>query len=30
MVLATERYAHLKAELFQEADLIRAEVSLIA
>ena len=27
-VLVTERYAHLKPELFQEADLIRADVSL--
>jgi hypothetical protein len=24
----TERYAHLKPELFQEADLLRADVSL--
>ncbi|HXJ20492.1 MAG TPA: tyrosine-type recombinase/integrase [Polyangia bacterium] len=27
-VLVTERYAHLKPELFQEADLLRADVSL--
>jgi hypothetical protein len=27
-VLATERYAHLKPELFQEADMLRADVSL--
>jgi len=29
-VLVTERYAHLKPELFQEADLVRADVSLVA
>jgi integrase len=29
-VLVTERYAHLKPELFQEADLLRADVSLRA
>jgi integrase len=29
-VLVTERYAHLKPELFQEADLLRADVSLVA
>ena len=29
-VLVTERYAHLKPELFQEADLLRADVSLTA
>ena len=27
-VLVTERYAHLKPELFQEADLLRADVAL--
>jgi hypothetical protein len=27
-VLVTERYAHLKSELYQEADLLRADVSL--
>ena len=27
-VMVTERYAHLKPELFQEADLLRADVSL--
>ena len=27
-VLVTERYAHLKPELFQEADLLRVDVSL--
>jgi hypothetical protein len=27
-VLVTERYAHLKPELFQEADLLSADVSL--
>ena len=29
-VLVTERYAHLKPELFQQADLLRADVSLVA
>jgi integrase len=29
-VLVTERYAHLKPELFQEADLLRADVNLSA
>lgn len=29
-VLVTERYAHLKPELFEEADLLRADVSLEA
>jgi hypothetical protein len=27
-VLVTERYAHLKPELFQEADRLRVDVSL--
>jgi len=29
-VLVTERYAHLKPELFQEADLLRADIPLTA